>query len=293
MAEGLLWLCRWLTDGAAMWLWGSSLFVLTLLPAALRQDFWQQQVIWNRRAARTLLLATLSALPLHSAILGDGWADSWQAASLLTVVRDSGIGHAWCWQLLAALALWLATSLAGHRHTLAATAGLSALLLASFTLSGHAAMQQGWPGLLHQGNDWLHLLSAAAWLGALPLVLQLLRQPPAALHAALPGILRRFSTTGHAVVLVVFATGLGNLYLINGSLLPDTLTTYAMLLGLKLLLVAGMTVLALYNRYHLVPRMPQGLPCLKRAICLQIACCLLALALLAVLGTLDPHQASW
>ena len=293
MAEGLLWLCRWLTDGAAMWLWGSSLFVLVLLPAALRQDFWQQQAIRNRRAARALLLATLSALPLHSAILGDGWADSWQAASLLTVVRDSGIGHAWCWQLLAALALWLATSRAGHRHTLPATTGLSALLLASLTLSGHAAMQQGWPGLLHQGIDWLHLLSAAAWLGALPLVLQLLRQPPAALHAALPGILRRFSTTGHAVVLVVFATGLGNLYLINGSLLPDTLSAYAMLLGLKLLLVAGMTVLALYNRYHLVPRMPQGLPCLKRAICLQITLCLLALALLAVLGTLDPHQASW
>ena len=293
MAEGLLWLCRWLTDGAAMWLWGSSLFVLALLPAALRQDFWQQQAIWNRRAASALLLATLSALPLHSAILGDGWSDSWQAASLLAVVRDTGIGHAWCWQLLAALALWLVTASAGSRHSLPVTAGLSAALLASLTLSGHAAMQQGWPGLLHQGNDWLHLLSCAAWLGALPLVLQLLRQPAPALLPALPGILRRFSATGHAVVFLVFATGLINLYLINGSLLPDTLSGYSTLLGLKLLLVAGMTVLALYNRYHLVPRMPQGLPCLKRAICLQIALCLLALALLAVLGTLDPQQASW
>lgn len=288
-AEGLLWLCRWLTDGTAMWLWGSSLFVLALLPAALRQDFWQQQAIRNRRAARTLLLATLTALPLHSAILGDDWAYSWQASSLLTVAADSGIGHAWCWQLLAAVALWLATEGAGNRHALSVTAVLSAALLASLTLSGHAAMQQGWPGLLHRGNDWLHLLSSAAWLGALPLVLQLLCQPPAAVHAALPGILRRFSATGHAVVLLVFATGLGNLYLINGSLLPDTLSTYAMLLGLKLLLVAGMTVLALYNRYYLVPRMPQGLPCLKHAIRLQIVCGLLALALLAVLGTLDPH----
>ena len=289
MAEGLLWLCRWLTDGAAMWLWGSSLFVLALLPAALRQDFWQQQTIWNRCAARVLLLATLSALPLHSAVLADDWADSWHAASLLAVMRDTGIGRAWCWQLLAALPLWLATSRAGHRHALPATAGLSALLLASLTLSGHAAMQQGWPGLAHRGNDWLHLLACGAWLGALPLLLQLLRQPPPVLHTALPGILRRFSATGHAVVLVVFATGLGNLYLINGSLLPDNLSAYAMLLGLKLLLVAGMTVLALYNRYHLVPRMPQVLPCLRRAVCLQIACCLLALALLAVLGTLDPH----
>jgi hypothetical protein len=118
MAEGLLWLCRWLTDGAAMWLWGSSLFVLALLPAALRQDFWQQQTIWNRCAARVLLLATLSALPLHSAVLADGWADSWHAASLLAVMRDTGIGRAWCWQLLAALPLWLATSRAGHRHAL-------------------------------------------------------------------------------------------------------------------------------------------------------------------------------
>jgi putative copper resistance protein D len=62
-----------------------------------------------------------------------------------------------------------------------------------------------------------------------------------------------------------------------------------MLLGLKLLLVAGMTVLALYNRYHLVPRMPQGLPCLQARH--RPANCLLpaGLALLAVLGTLDPH----
>nr|WP_255497548.1 copper homeostasis membrane protein CopD [Aquitalea sp. LB_tupeE] len=289
----MLWLCRWLTDGAAMWLWGSSLFVLALLPAALRQDFWQQQASWNRHAARVLLLATLSALPLHSAILGDGWADSWQAASLLTVVSDSGIGHAWCWQMVAALALWLVTKGAGSRHSLPVTAGLSAALLASLSLSGHAAMQQGWQGLAHRGNDWLHLLSCAAWLGALPLVLQLLRQPAPALQPALPGILRRFSTTGHAVVFLVFATGLINWYLINGSLLPDSLSAYATLLGVKLLLVAGMTVLALYNRYHLVPRMPQGLPCLRRAVCLQIACCLLALTLLAVLGTLDPHQTSW
>jgi putative copper resistance protein D len=288
-ADVLLWLCRWLTDGAALWLWGCSLFVLVLVPASLRQGFWQQQAMWNRCAGRALLLATLAALPLHSAILADGWADSWQATTLLSVVRDSGIGHAWCWQMLAALALCLMTDRASHRHALPATAGLSALLLASLTLSGHAAMEQDWQGLAHRGNDWLHLLACGAWLGALPLVLHLLRQPPPALLAALPGILRRFSSTGHAVVLLVLATGLVNVYLINGSLLPDSLSAYAILLSLKLLLVAGMTLLALYNRYHLVPHMPQTLPCLRRAICLQIACCLVALALLAVLGTLDPH----
>jgi putative copper resistance protein D len=54
-----------------------------------------------------ILLATLCSLPLHSAILADGWADSWQPATLLSVAGDTGMGRAWCWQLLAALALWL------------------------------------------------------------------------------------------------------------------------------------------------------------------------------------------
>jgi putative copper resistance protein D len=126
----------------------------------------------------------------------------------------------------------------------------------------------------------------------LPLLLQLLRQPAPELQAALRQIMLRFSITGHGVVLVVIASGLANLYLINGSLLPDHLSPYAVLLGLKLLMVAGMTLLALYNRYHLVPRMAadaRALPCFRRAVRVQIALSLLALALLACLGTLDPH----
>ena len=259
-ADTLLWLCRWLTDGAALWLWGGSLFVLALLPAALRQGFWQQQAGWNRCAGRVLLLATLSALPLHSAILADGWADSWQATTLLSVVRDTSMGRAWCWQLLAALALWLATRRSTNRHALLATACASAALLASLTLSGHAAMLRGWPGLLHRGNDWLHLLGAGAWLGALPLVLQLLRQPPAALHAVLPAILRRFSSAGHAVVLLVILSGLYNFYLINDSLLKVAMANVppleALFLRAVIAVLMGLPVLG-WRQLSLWPWQPE------------------------------------
>jgi putative copper resistance protein D len=291
-ADYLLWLCRWLTDGAALWLWGSALFLLALVPAGLRMRIWQEQAVAYRRARLAILLATLCVLPLHSAILADGWADSWQPATLLSVASDTGMGRAWCWQLAAALTLWLTGR---HRSGVSCpgrTALICAGLLASLTLSGHAAMHGGGLGLAHKLNDLLHLFSAGAWLGALPLLLQLIRQPAPELQAALRQIMLRFSLTGHGVVVVVIASGLGNLYLINGSLLPAGPSPYAILLGLKLLMVAGMTLLAIYNRYHLVPRMARdtrALPCFRRAVRVQIAFSLLALALLACLGTLDPH----
>ncbi|WP_159877442.1 copper homeostasis membrane protein CopD [Aquitalea denitrificans] len=291
-ADYLLWLCRWLIDGAALWLWGSALFLLALVPADLRMRIWQEQAVAYRRARLAILLATLCVLPLHSAILTDGWADSWQPATLLSVAGDTGMGQAWCWQLAAALTLWLS----GRHRAGVSSPGLTTLtgasVLASLTLSGHAAMHGGGLGLAHRFNDLLHLLSSGAWLGALPLVRQLLRQPAPAPQTVLRQIMLRFSSIGHGVVLVVIASGLGNLYLINGSLLPDSSSPYTTLLGLKLLMVAGMTLLALYNRYHLVPRMARdahALPCFRRAVRVQIALSLLALALLASLGTLDPH----
>lgn len=291
-ADWLLWLCRWLTDGAALWLWGSALFLQMLVPAGLRMAIWQDLARAQGRARLVVLLATLCALPLHAVILADGWAEGWQAATLLSVARDTGIGRAWCWQLGAALAWWLAGCRRGTALTPASSALLGAGLLASLTLSGHAAMHTGSSGLWHRAIDLLHLLSSGAWLGALPLVARLLRQPAPASPAVLRQVMMRFSSTGHVVVVLVIASGLGNLYLINGSLLPDSPSPYAILLALKLLMVAGMTLLALYNRYHLVPRMArdaEAIPCFRRAVRVQIALCLIALLLLACLGTLDPH----
>lgn len=290
-ADSLLWLCRFMFDGTALWLWGSAVFLLALVPGRLRMVIWQGLTDWNRRARLAMLLATLCALPLHSAILAEGWADSWQPSTLLSLARDTSIGRAWCWQLAAALTLWLAGCRAGRASAPGPTALLAAGLLTSLSLSGHAAMQEGNLGLLHQLNDLVHLLSCGAWLGALPLVWQLIWQPAPALQPAVRQIMGRFSTSGHVVVLVVIASGLFNFYLTNGSLLPDSPSFYVILLGLKLLLVGGMVLLALYNRYHLVPRMakdPQAIFCFRRAVQMQIALCLLALALLACLGTLDP-----
>ncbi|RMC93233.1 copper resistance protein CopD [Aquitalea palustris] len=290
-ADYLLWLCRWLTDGAAMCLFGTAWFLLSLVPGGLGSRLWHA---WQPRLARLrwlILLATLCALPLHNAILADSWADSWQISSLAMLAGESSIGRAWCWQLAAALLLVLSGHAGQRAGAAPVTALLATALLASLTLSGHAAMNEGWLGVVHQLNDLLHLLAAAAWLGALPLVLQLMRQTGPWRQPAMQALIR-FSTAGHALVAVVILTGLGNFYLINGSLLPDGFSAYTILLGLKLLAVLGMVLLAVFNRYYLVPRMRDkrsAIPWFIRAVNMQIALCLLALALLACLGTLDPY----
>src|SRR6202021_3025510 len=72
------------------------------------------------------------------------------------------------WQARLALCAVLAAALAlrAGEHWCARTV-LAALPLASLGLTGHAAMQTGWLGALHRGNDALHLLCGGAWIGGL------------------------------------------------------------------------------------------------------------------------------
>ena len=290
----LLGLCRLSVDGAALFLWGASLTLLVLVAEPLRSHLWQRLAGWRRFLYGLLFIAVLSSLPLQASILGDGWADAWRFDMLAAVANGTSIGTAW-WCQLSALVLLLAAGL--FRITLAQRASLlaSAILLAGLSLTGHAAMHQGWPGLLHQANDVLHVWAVGAWVGALPVVLLVLprlqRSAQAPETAQAVTILRRFSTAGHGVVALVWLTGLVNTCFIFGGLPLDWSFTYQRLLALKCVLVGVMVLVALFNRYGLVPalrRQPRALALLARLTWLEILLSLLVMALLAWLGMLQP-----
>jgi len=76
------------------------------------------------------------------------------------------------------------------------------------------------------------------------------------------------------------------------------LGTYGMLLAIKVLLFAGMLVLAALNRFHLGPSLQQSLRdgqhaiaanALRRSVVVELAIALLIVALVAWLGTLSPE----
>ncbi|CAI0822435.1 Inner membrane protein YebZ [Serratia proteamaculans] len=252
-------LCRFVHFAAVMLMFGSSLFTALLSPQRLSP--------YLTRDVRPLLvsctwLAGLSAvalLAIQAGQMGDGWADTWQL-DVWWAVLGTTFGEVWRWHLgislLALLSLWLAEP---RRTQLLAL--LSTLLLVSMAFIGHAAMHEGALGALHRVNHALHLLAAGYWFGSLlPLLvcLRYLAQPQSRSDAVTTLI--RFSRWGHLAVALVVLTGVINSLIILGSWPLDVDSPYQRLLLFKTALVALMVMVALANRYAIVPAvssMPQ------------------------------------
>jgi copper resistance protein D len=167
--------------------------------------------------------------------------------------------------------------------------------LVSLAWSGHAAAGEGalaWPRL---AIDAVHLLAAAAWVGALVLFLGMLRTSPAPPDGS-GAALVRFARMGSGLVALLAATGLTNLWFL--APLRDWLALlgapYGQLLLFKLGLFTAMLTIAALNRFSLVPAMiAQGSAArdvrrLRRSITLECGAALGILLIVARLGLMNP-----
>ncbi|MBF6036367.1 copper homeostasis membrane protein CopD [Pseudomonas sp. P155] len=212
---------------------------------------------------------------------------------LQMMLLETDVGLAWAVRMIALIVVlirpgaWLA-SMAG------------AIALASLAWSGHGAMDEGTLRFWHFLSDILHLLAAGAWLGAmLALVLMAQGSVDEARIRSLAFAVRRFEWIGAVIVLTLSITGVVNYLFIVGARLDEILLgTYGMLLAIKVLLFAGMLVLAALNRFHLGPALAQALRngqyviaanALKRSVVVELAIASLIVALVAWLGTLSPE----
>jgi putative copper resistance protein D len=288
--ESALIVCRFLQDSSAMLLWGAFAYLSWLVPADL-----SRQIDMSVGSLRLLLTAVavaavVLAFPLEVASVGDGWADAFDPSTISAVVFETSIGTALLARAFAGLLL-LGCLFAPPRARPQATALASGVLLASLALSGHAAMQEGWPGWAHRINDALHVLAAGAWLGALPLLLPILRSlDDPGQRGDAETALMRFSTVGHTVVALVLVTGAVNTALIVGWPV-DLSSLYQALLLAKIACVAAMVVLAIVNRYVLVPRLHDNavaLTLFKTGTIAEIVVGLLVIGLVSWFGTLAP-----
>ena len=176
---------------------------------------------------------------------------------------------------------------------------MSVGLIAAVAWTGHAGSTAGEMGILHLIADALHLVAAAVWIGglvSLVLLLSAIRRDQT--HAGMSfarDATQSFSTMGIAIVVVVFATGLVNTWILVGSLHVLVATGYGRLLMLKIALFAVMLLFAAANRFWLTPRLalPSGskIEVLRRLVrnsTVEIALALLIFAIVGVLGTLHP-----
>ena len=175
-----------------------------------------------------------------------------------------------------------------------------AIALGSLAWGGHGAMDQGVRGFLHFTSDILHLLAAGAWLGALASFLFLAKQGSNEKHfAVLARTSAGFATVGTVIVATLVVTGIINFYLIAGTNLNLLfLSNYGRLLLVKLVLFAGMLLLAALNRYRLAPRIEAAVvsgnaqaACieLRRSLNIEFLLAVAILFLVAVFGLLSPE----
>ena len=274
--------------GAAMLLFGGGVFQQTLAPDPLRAQLGSRRVaIW---LGLLILVSAVLWFMGETADIGTGWGDALNADTLISIATATPFGNVWVWRLVLALLLVaLCFVRRGTGRWLQLDA--AAILLASLALVGHAAMDDGTLGLLHRGNDMIHLLAAGFWLGSLPplaLSLRLARSPD--LRQPVIVALRRFSGLGLFAVAAILVTGIANalLILLHGRLGPSP---YWLLLGLKIVLVLTMVGFAIVNRFRLMPRLKRGddaFAVLRRNTLIEIALGAGVVVLVSAFGTLDP-----
>ena len=237
-------------------------------------------------------LSAFAIVAMTAAMAGVALLDV-DRGSIASMVTDTPMGMAWSVRMGA---LAFMASLATTRRP-AVFASLAAIALGSLAWTGHGAAGEGKTGTFQLIGDLVHLLAAAAWLGALVgLGAMLFRgSEPAATHRALD----RFASIGTIIVVAVIGSGLVNGFYVVGwsklGSLPSTL--YGQLLLLKLALFGAMLVLAAINRFRLTPALRAALdndrtyPArrgLHSSLTLELSLAAAILGLVAWLGTLEP-----
>lgn len=250
-------------------------------------------------ASVAALLSGLGWFAGVAATMAGSVADAVAPDILQAVTFDTRFGHLWIGRLIVLVAIF-AIQLGARPSRL--RDGALLILAAGFAASlvgvGHGMTGAGHGAVIariHMVADMVHLLCAAAWIGALFCLGALLHRAAAGAETAeaARAALRRFSTMGYGLVALVLVTGCINALVMVPR--PASLITseYGRILLLKLVLVGLMVAIAIVNRVVLTPPImaavgSAGLKSLCRSVVVEQCAAVLVLASVAWLGTVHP-----
>ncbi|EPK7571810.1 copper homeostasis membrane protein CopD [Klebsiella michiganensis] len=267
---------------------GCVLYGAWWAPLALRRLMMQRFYPLMRYLLSASALSALLMLMAQGGLMGNGWPDVWQPA-IWQAVAGTQFGGVWVWQILLAFValavVWLKPRRPGRLLLVLFCAQL--LLLAGV---GHAAMNDGWLGIVQRTNHALHLFCVASWFGGLLPFIYCLRLAHGRWRQAAICTMMRFSRYGHLAVAGAIVSGVVNALLIQGGLISTS--PWGRMLLFKCALVAAMVAIALVNRYVLVPRMSAGgtraEQLIVRTTQIEIALGALALFAVSLFATWEP-----
>jgi copper resistance protein D len=276
---------------AAMLAFGTSAYLWAYAPERLRLAL---SPVLRRFALVASLVALISAIlwvALESASMADDWSAAIDPDAIGAVLTDTAFGRSWVMHLILAAVL-VAVVAFGPRPRWAATSLASAALLASLGLVGHAAMQRGAEGVLHRANHAVHLVAAGAWIGGLvPFVMCLRAFERDDLRKDAVRAMAGFSFWGQFIVAAIVLTGVANIALTSAHAPIPPTTPYRALLVAKLIIVAIMMLLALFNRFVLAPRLKtsaNALMTLRATSAAEGVLGCIVIAFVSVFALLDP-----
>jgi copper resistance protein D len=224
---------------------------------------------------------------------------------LWTVLSQTTFGHAWLVRFVLACALAAAlTPLLSPRDRKSPWLEITAAILAAafagaLAWSGHAAGGLGDEAFIHPAADVLHLIAAAAWVGALVPLIVLFAAAGAddASLALARKATARFSILGIISVGTLLMTGIVNTFYLAGSVPALLHTDYGRLLLIKIALFLTMVAIAAVNRFRLTPQLLQhasiaasrdALRQLRRNAAIETLAGAAVIAIVAALGTMPP-----
>ncbi|MCP1495638.1 putative copper resistance protein D [Pseudomonas migulae] len=275
-------LCRFLHFTVVLMLFGAWVFRPLLLGRETLLDATLLRV--SRWLGAVALISGIGWLLLITASMAGAWEAAIDPSTLSLVLGNTFFGQVWRWHfLLNGLLVVLLLTPLHTRQTLRLILG--SLLLATLAPVGHGAMLDGLSGQLLILNQIVHLTCVGAWLGGLLLLVIILQQPAG--HAVRE-VLQRFSGVGYALVTGLIITGLINVRVLTGQFWPTPLLSgFALILLIKVVLVAAMLGLALFNRLR-IKDCEQRLATLKTSVILEWLLGIGAVAAVSLLGTMPP-----
>ncbi|SBS34141.1 Copper resistance protein D [Marinomonas spartinae] len=292
---------RFLLESVGSLFWGMLFYPILFLQKEVAQTLLVSISKFITPCVWVLFVCVLLTLPINVAMIGDGWSDVFSGSLWWPVVTETSAGLAWQISLIGGCILLLSNFFASNskmvqKYKMFLLLLGGGLILVSFSFTGHAQMNEGWRGVVHQLSDILHVFAGASWVGglfALYFVFKVLSDTENSLF--LIKAVQRFSRLGMVSVSIIVCSGMINTLLILGHLPFGLQNTYQAMLTGKILLVALMIGLAIRNRVVLAPMLGQsalrqgGIASLKKAIMLELGFGILVILAVAIFGVLDPH----
>lgn len=281
MASALV-LCRFLHFTVVLMLFGAWVYK----PLLLGRDTTLERTLTriSRWLAALALVSGVCWLLLITASMAGAWDAALEPSTLRLVLGSTFFGQVWSWHLLFN-GLLLALLLTPLRTHLPLHLILGGSVLATLAPVGHGAMLDGVEGRWLMLNQLVHLACVGIWLGGLMLLVMILRRPAG--HD-IRALLQRFSGVGYIVVAGLLITGLINVRVLTGAFWPTPLLSgFALILLIKVTLIATMLGLALFNRLR-IKDCEQRLSALRKSVIAEWLLGIGAVAAVSLLGTMPP-----